>query len=318
MAEYGSETIISLFDKGVTIMHWENYRGLHCPYEDTAPIKRRYSITADVLSYQLCPKQYAFHRIRKYESSMTNQIYYGTVIHQVLDRAHIHYSGKVNPATKGNLPSDYDIEQYFDEVDCALKARRISAGTVIKQQALEIIKRFNRVEGPLLYPRVKNTECRLQVDKADYILNGNVDVLAISPDDPDSVEIWDYKGTMALPLGDPRLQQYTYQMQVYAELYRKQTGIMPKKAIIYFLKTLEGPVEPKKTPGNAMFEVKLDSATVDTAMNNFSSTVARIEHSRATGIWDPPDNPPPSETCNICDKRWNCDCTPQTYSMRYP
>ena len=299
-------------------MHWESYRSLHLPYKDNAPVKRRYSITSDVLAYQMCPQQYAMFRVRKYEASMTNQVFYGTIIHQVLDRAHMHYKGILDPRKKDTLPSDDDIERYFDEVDQALKARRISAGPAVKNQALEIIKRFNRVEGPSLYPRVRNTECRLQADKGDYILNGNVDVLATSIDNPELIEIWDYKGTNRPALGDPRLQQYIYQMQVYAELYRKQTGIMPSKAIIYFLNTLSGPIEPQSTPGNAVYEVTLDMTSVDIAMDDFSQTVAKIESSRSTGHWECPQNRPPQETCNICDKRWTCQESGRTYPMRYP
>jgi len=299
-------------------MRWTHYDGMNFPFKGNAPVKRRYSITADVLSYQLCPQQYALYKIRKYEASMTNQLFYGTVIHQVLDRAHMHYKGLLVPATAGTLPSNLDIERYFDEVDSALKARRISAGTKVKDQALEIVKRFNRIEGPSLYPRVVNTECRLQTDKTDYILNGNVDVLAISPENPDSVEIWDYKGTNLPSRGDPQYQQYIYQMQVYAELYRKQTGKMPQKAILYFLNSLSGPISPTCRPGNAILEVTLDASEVDTAMNNFANTVSEIERSRDFGVWANPIQAPPKETCDICDKRWNCPNSGQVYPMRHP
>ena len=51
------------------------------------------------------------------------QIYYGTLIHQVLDRAHAHYAGLRDPETKGQFPTDQDIENYFNEVDQALRVR---------------------------------------------------------------------------------------------------------------------------------------------------------------------------------------------------
>ena len=299
-------------------MHWESYQDLHFSYKANAPVKRQYSITSDVLSYQLCPTQYALYRIRKYEASMTNQMFYGTIIHQVLDRAHMHFKGVLDSSKKGTLPTDDEIDQYFNEVDSALKARRISAGTPIKHQALEVIKRFNRIEGPSLYPRVKNTECRLQADKGDYILNGNVDVLAVSPTDPNAVEIWDYKGSYSLAAGDPRLKQYRYQMQVYAELYRRRTGVMPQRAVIYFLNTLSGEVVPKSRPRNAVVEVPINSDTVDMAIDNFSGTVGEIEESRANGIWKQPNEQPPAETCNICDLRWSCSFSEQCGHMRYP
>ena len=299
-------------------MRWNNYEGKHFGYKADSPVKRRYSITADVLSYQRCPQQYSLYKIRKYESSMTNQLFYGTVIHQVLDRAHMHYKGILDPSTAGKLPTDEDIASYFQEVDIALRARHITAGEKVKDQALEIIKRFNSIEGPNLYPRVVNTECRLMTDKAAYILHGNVDVLATSPQNPNTVEIWDYKGTNRPSQGDPQYQQYIYQMQVYADLYRKQTGIMPQKAILYFLNHLSGEPSPSSTPRNAMLEVTLDSAAVDTAIENFSNTVSEIENSRLSGTWASPAQIPPKETCDICDLRWRCAFVAQHYPMRHP
>lgn len=305
-------------------MHWENYQSLRIPFQESSSFKRRYSITSDIIAYQLCPLQYNMHKVRKYAASMTNQLYYGTIIHQVLDRAHMHFKGVLNPSQKNRIPDEKDIERYFEEVHNALKARRISAGKPVQAQALNILQRFNRIEGPSLYPRVKNTECHLQTDKGDYILHGNVDVLATSQNNPDAVEIWDYKGTNRPSMGDPSFQQYLYQMQVYAELYRRQTGAMPEKAIIYFLNTLSGSPEPTRTPGNAILEVPMNENSVDAAIDNFSQTVREIEESRKSRKWKEPTHTPSQETCVICDQRWRCksSCTYKKMgkfdSMRYP
>jgi hypothetical protein len=48
----------------------------------------------------------------------------------------------------------------------------------VAEQAKEVLRTFNRVEGPLLYPRVLDTGFRLESERANYILRGVVDVLA--------------------------------------------------------------------------------------------------------------------------------------------
>ena len=92
-------------------MHWRNFQGLQIPLSRPRTHKERYSVTADILSYELCPIQYGMFNRRKYEPAVPVQLFYGTVIHQVLDKAHGHYSGILNPQTRSVVPSDNDIER---------------------------------------------------------------------------------------------------------------------------------------------------------------------------------------------------------------
>ncbi len=302
-------------------MPWRNYIGLHVPSQTPVSIKRRYSITADILSFQRCSMQYSEFKVRKYEPALALQLFYGTIIHQVLDRAHTHFRGLIGPNVPGSLPTDQEIDGYFLEVENSLRARRISAVVQVRDQALTILKRFNTLEGPTLYHRILNTECKLQADQGNYILHGNVDVLATYEGDPNEVEIWDYKGSDRPSQGDPLYQQYVYQMQVYAELYRRRTGQTPKRAVLYFLNSLSGPSTPTTRPVNSMLEVTLDQTSINTAMQNFAATVNVIEQCRAANNWPNPNTPPPEETCNACDKRWNCLAAAnlgRTYQLLYP
>jgi len=155
---------------------WQNFQFLQVGFNPPVPSRRRYSVTADILAYQQCSLQYGAFAVRRYEPALVVQLFYGTVIHQVLDRAHAHYRGELG-VPPGNLPTDNDIENYFTEVENALIARRIRAVQSVRDQAKSILKRFNSLEGPTLYPRIIDTECRLQADQGQYILHGNVDVL---------------------------------------------------------------------------------------------------------------------------------------------
>lgn len=295
---------------------WQHFQSLNLPY--TAPVqsRRRYSVTADILAYQQCSIQYGAFVARRYEPALVVQLFYGTIIHQVLDRAHAHFRGELG-VPKGMLPTDADIENYFTEVENALVARRIRAVQNARDQALKILKRFNSLEGPQLYPRIIDTECRLQADQGQYILHGNVDVLADSSSGGNGVEIWDYKGASKPSLGDPEYRRYEFQMQVYADLYSQKTGTTPTKAILYFLNELAPDPEPNVRPVNALLEVDLDQTAVQRALKSFGQTVQQIESCRANRKWLDPMEAPSQSTCNACDLRWNCRAT-VGFGRQYP
>jgi hypothetical protein len=295
---------------------WQHFQGLQIPHNPPVLSRRRYSVTADILAFQQCAIQYGAFVVRRYEPALVVQLFYGTIIHQVLDRAHAHYHGDLGvPA--GTLPTDADIDSYFTEVENALIARRIRAVQSVREQAKLILKRFNSLEGPTLYPRIIDTECRLQADQAQYILHGNVDVLVASDVGNGAVEIWDYKGAYRPSLNDPDYQRYVFQMQVYSELYRRKTGQVPTRAILYFLNELSGDNPPQTRPVNALLEVSLDPAEVQQALQSFGQTVQQIEACRASRSWPNPVDAPALQTCNACDLRWNCQAA-VGFNRHYP
>ncbi|GIW90606.1 MAG: hypothetical protein KatS3mg109_1038 [Pirellulaceae bacterium] len=296
---------------------WQHFQSLTVPHTPPAQSRRRYSVTADILAFQQCPIQYGAFAVRRYEPALVVQLFYGTVIHQVLDRAHAHYRGDLGPP-RGTLPTDADIDNYFTEVENALKSRRIRAVQSVKDQAKTVLKRFNALEGPTLYPRIIDTECRLQADQGQYILHGNVDVLVASDTGAgDAVEIWDYKGADRPSHNDPDYQRYVFQMQVYADLYRQKTGTAPTKAILYFLNELSGATAPTTRPVNAVLEVNLDPVAVQQALASFGQTVQEIEVCRARRNWPGPAVAPQETTCNACDLRWNCTSA-AAFGRNYP
>lgn len=298
---------------------WQNFQGLQVPFNPPAPGRQRYSVTADILAYQQCSLQYGAFAVRRYEPALVVQLFYGTIIHQVLDRAHAHYRGELS-VPPGTLPTDNDIENYFTQVESALIARRIRAVQSVRDQAKEILKRFNALEGPALYPRIIDTECQLQADQGQYILHGNVNVL-VSGAGGNEVEIWDYKGAYKPSVGDPDYQRYVFQMQVYADLYRQKTGITPSRAVLYFLNELGGTPAPTARPVNALLPVQLDPTAVQQALQSFGQTVQQIETCRASRNWPNPAVAPALATCNACDWRWNYPAAVgfgRNYQMIYP
>jgi hypothetical protein len=82
------------------------FKGISVPLLNNTVVKRRYSVTQDVVSFRRCARQYGAFNIHKYAPAQQTQTYFGTIIHQVLDRCHAHYHGIVDPSTKGLLPDN--------------------------------------------------------------------------------------------------------------------------------------------------------------------------------------------------------------------
>jgi len=164
-----------------------------------------------------------------------------------------------------------------------------------------------------LYPAVKDTEHQLKRQHEDFVLQGTVDVLtraSATNDDPGEWEIWDYKASQIPDEGSHDMQNYRFQMQVYAGLFELKNGELPARAVLYFL----GEENAKK----ATVETPFTRKTIDRAIDVFSSTVNDIEESRRKESWPAPDDAPTEETCADCDLRWDCPAVEGKYPLRTP
>jgi putative RecB family exonuclease len=247
-------------------------------------------------------------------------MFFGEITHQVLDRAHRHYSGLIEGIKKGSFPTDLDVEKYFNEVENQLRANRIKAiNTNIRELALRVLKVFNRIEGPSLYPRIIDTEFRLESDRTEYVLRGVVDVLAHNDSGTsDEREIWDYKGTKRPDASSEILKDYVWQMCVYAELYHIKTGNYPSRGLLYFLNELDGNPLLLKRPARAVYEVDFTERKIRQSLEDFHMTAMQIINCKNSQVWPNPTVPPGDETCTICDLRWNCTACGKIYPKRYP
>ena len=306
-------------------MAWRDYREVKVKPSGFPKTKPRYSLTSDILSFRRCPRQYGFFGVRGYVPAHRVQLFYGTVIHEVLDRAHHHYGGFEDPKTQGKVPTDEDILSYYNEVEKSLKARGVRAiNRDLKDRAQQVLKRFNRIEGPRLYPRVIDTEHRVQGDRETHIIDGVIDVLVDAETgsrDPSQVEIWDYKGARQPDEAhSEELDSYKYQMLVYAALYKIRNGCLPKRAVLYFMNELDND-SLTTTPNRAVYSIDLASADIDRALREFDQTARLIGKCKEANKWDPPPTsklPTIEDTCAICDLRWSCSSFGKEKQMPYP
>ena len=301
---------------------WQNFTNVRVGPIPEPLVKPRLSLTSDILSFRRCQRQYGYFGNDGFVPAQATQIFYGTIIHQVLDRCHRHFAGLMG-VPRGTMPTDNDIDSYFEDVLVALRSHGIRpASNAARDRAKELLKLFNAIEGPALYPRVRDTECRLESDRSDYIVRGVVDVLATSPDapeEPSQMELWDYKGTRYPGNTAERLQDYIWQMCVYAELYRVRSGVYPARAILYFLNELLTVPSPTVRPRQALYVVNFNAGMIEAALAAFDLSAHEIIECRSEDRWPLPGQQPDKETCDICDIRWNCPVPPAgTYPPRDP
>ncbi len=303
-------------------MPWRNFQSVQVQPSVALLSRPRLSLTSDIVAFRRCRRQYGYFGNDGFAPAHTVQIFYGTIIHQVLDRCHRRYSGLLGSPPQ-TMPTDADIDGYFTEVETALRAHGVRAiNAVVRDRALAILKAFNRIEGATLYPRVVDTEYRLESDRQQYVMRGVVDVLA---DDAQAEagqrEIWDYKGTNRPGGSDPVLQDYVWQMCIYAELYRARTGSYPSRAILYFVNELfADPGDPPLTarPPRAVYEVTFTPQMIQEALAAFDQTAQDIAQCKVQQAWPGPGTPPDDATCDVCDIRWNCPPKAGSYQLRLP
>jgi putative RecB family exonuclease len=304
----------------------EKYLGLKIEPKEKGNFKNKYSITADIMSYKRCNRQYGHFSVKNFQPSSIVQLWYGMLIHQVLDKLHLQYKGLIDKEKKNMIPTNEDVEKYFNAVNVGLLANGIKSKNRDEQKkALNVLSLFNQFEGPKLYKYVEDSECNLQTDQGSYILHGVVDLLKEGTSDHSSIhdnfEIWDYKGSK-IPennlSGKKKLKQYKYQMLVYAELYKLKSGKYPSKGVIYFINELKEE-NLVKTSQKAKYVIDFrkiqNMKLIEKALDDFNKTVYEIEDKKINDNWEISE-PSDKETCAICDLRW--DCKKVNYSLRYP
>ncbi len=288
---------------------------------------RKYSTTADILSFKRCRRQYGYFGVRGFSSATATQRYFGTLVHDVLDRIHRNY--RDNPGA--GLPNQNAIATLVAEAHDRLIRSGVRPYNSRQQQerATTLISRFVSSVGPHFFPHVRQTEYRLERalqthTGRDYVLDGVVDVLSGSVShalhlpvstDPDDIEIWDYKSGQMPEQGSRELTDYTYQMRVYAELYRQQTGEYPARCVLVFVGELGDDKRWALSGGVArnfpalFYIVQPNPNHIQKAMRDFHETVETSELERTRPFanqWAAREHKVDDSTCEACEIRYSC------------
>lgn len=294
-----------------------------------------YSTVGDVLAYQRCRRQYGHFSVRGFNSPAATQRYFGTLMHDVLDQITRDFR------LSGELPDEAGVKAKVLLAHNRLIRSGVRAfnARFQRDRASLLIYRFVQLFGAPFFDNIQQTEYRLSRalnthTGRDYILEGIVDVLsgAVShalklpySTEPDDVEIWDYKSGKVPEQGSRELESYKYQMRVYAELYRQQTGQLPARAVLIFLGELADDQRWRLANGDPSLFPRLvlpvdpHPGRIADAVQNFNETVEEIEQERILPYgqqWQAPTHPVDEQTCRTCELHYNCAAYPQGRNER--
>lgn len=302
------------------------------PTQKTENVIKKYSVTADILSFKRCRRQYGFFGVRKFRSATATQRYFGTLVHDVLEQINRNYQMKKSLPIEEALPNEEEIKILVEKAHERLILSGIRPYNTEDQKirAAKLISRFVELIGPVFFLHVDKTEYHLEHsinpgENDEFILHGIVDVLsgAVAHDlgmpystEPDDIEVWDYKSGKCPPKDSTELQDYQYQMRVYAHLYRQQTGNYPARCVLVFLGELDDDDIWKRCSRDhrqfpsLFYTIDPQPRHIVKAINDFEKVVKEIEIEKSKPYseqWLAPINAPDAATCDSCELRYNCE-----------
>jgi DNA helicase-2/ATP-dependent DNA helicase PcrA len=248
-------------------------------------LKKSYSFTSDIKTYETCSRQYGFYREFEFAPSRAVTILFGTLVHQTIEDVHRKFL-----AGKGEDVTELFIEERFEFNYKMLQLKEVrSMADPQKKAALQNVIHYwkNNKQG---LDSIQGAEIDVSLEKDSYVLKGSIDLIA---DENGELEILDFK-TGKVPEGETEmLRSYYLQLCIYAHIFEQRHGKTPSRLVLYWT----GEYDRKKA--RMVFPYK--KGDVDGAMGHFESVVKQIQ-ARNYDV----EHAPSKEVCNECDFRSYC------------
>lgn len=249
-----------------------------------------YSFTGDIVSFQICPKQYALKKFFGFSPTNSVQEWFGTAIHRTLRQVYIFFRDK------GRIPKGAEIEELFKSVCDYLELEGIRPKDRSRERtALNIVKAFVEREGEEFYRSLRGVEYKVSVERDGYLIQGTIDALV---EGEDGLEIWDFKSMRNLERTgrQKHLELYKKQLLFYSILLSREKGRV-SKLVLYFLNELL-----ESSPREKM--VFLPESTEE-FWEEIKGVIEKIEECRSKKHW-PYASSVDENTCKVCDFRYSC------------
>ena len=256
------------------------------PAKDSG-VKKTYSFTGDILTYETCPLQYKFFRELEFLPGRSEALFTGTLIHAVLDDIH-----KAVINHEENRITEQNISEWFEsEYGHLSRSEQAYLTKAARATALSQIMRYVQRQGND-WSAVKKSEYDIKAVRGDYILEGKADLISIRDGE---TEITDFKTgnkpNININADRERLESYRRQVFAYAYLVERSSGLKVDRMKIYCI---------GETSGNPEIIYAYDSEEAEKVMKGFDETVSKI-----TGK-DFDHQAPDIETCRECVFRHYC------------
>ena len=248
-------------------------------------LKKSYSFTSDIKTYETCSRQYGFYRDLEFAPSRAVTILFGTLVHQTIEDIHRKFL-----KGKGTDVTETFIEERFEFNYKMLQLKEVrSMAEPQKKAALQNVVQYWKNNKQIL-DSIEGAEIDVSLEKDSYVLKGSIDLIA---DENGELEVLDFK-TGKVPDGDTEmLRSYYLQLCIYAHIFEQRHRRTPTRLVLYWTGEFD------RDKARMVFPYKKED--VDGAISHFETVVRQIQ-SRNYEV----EHVPSKEVCNECDFRSYC------------
>ncbi|MBQ3585410.1 MAG: PD-(D/E)XK nuclease family protein, partial [Synergistaceae bacterium] len=194
-------------------------------------LKKSYSFTGDILTYEICPTQYKFFRELEFLPGRSTNTFTGTLIHAVLEDIHRavinHEENKITPE---------NISEWFrEEYEHLSRTEQAYLTQAARETVLGQIMRYVQRQGSD-WSAIRKAEYEVNVVRGDYILEGKIDLISIRDGE---TEITDFKSgakpNININADRERLETYRRQIFAYAYMVEHAAGLKVNRMKLYYM-----------------------------------------------------------------------------------
>lgn len=194
-------------------------------------VKKEYSYTNHIISYERCPLFYKYFRALGFAEVRVGSTLFGSLVHETIEDIH---KAVLRGETDGI--TDEKIEHWFNaNYNNLSRALMSSLDETRREGALKQVLNYNQ-KNSQQWDKIAEVEVLVSLVKNEYILKGKIDLLR---SDNGMVDILDFKTDATKPkLSDPRdaerLNQYRRQLEVYAHILEERYNKRVNKLHLYY------------------------------------------------------------------------------------
>ena len=253
-------------------------------------VKHTYSFTSHILVYENCPIQYRFFRDLEFTPKRTNQVLFGTLVHQTIEDVHRAVLAKrIADVTEENIRSWLNTNYIQLNKLTGLYLTR-GGLDAIEEHVSRYVKRACRD-----WAAIRDAEVPVSLQKENYILEGKIDLIRGKGN---TVEILDFKSEKKPDVNDEadreRLRRYRRQLEIYAHIIEQKYDLRVSRMHLYYTSVEDG--DPR-------ISYPYNQHSIDRTIDEVSAIVDKIEHKEF--IQDPAKRC--AHLCDKCDLKHFCN-----------
>lgn len=263
-----------------------DYSKIKCEPVKDVNIKQSYSFTSHIAVYENCSLQYKYFKDLGFVPVREGATIFGTLVHSTIEDVHkAALRGETQLITKDNVRAWFE-----DNYETISKREHVYLTENVRVAALQQVLRYvARQESH--WDRIKDAEVEVSHVEDDYILSGKIDLIA---GDDGSLEIVDFKSERKpdMEKDKERIQRYKRQLQIYAYIIERRTGIPVSKLRLYYT--------GEEASGIPEIVFPNEPAKVQATIDEFTEVVHKIQ------CRDYSTQSESQKLCNNCDLRHFC------------